>query len=1176
MARIKEEDLRLNIVVNGDAGRKQMLELKNSIAGAEQKLKALQTRQKQMNDTNRQGSAEYERLTAEINRQKSAIDTNKSKLSSLQRQQKVNTMTLNELRQHLKLTKIALSAAVPGTENFKRLQKEVQKTTARIKELNTASTSVSSGLSAAGGKIIGVIAVAAGMFRIVGNGIGKIAEFEQANVNLSTILGKNIREISRLTDNAQSLGRTTEYTASQVTGLQTELAKLGFGESQILNMTEPILRFSTVVGAELPEAAALAGATLRIFGLQSKDTEDTLATMAVATNRSALNFGYLQESMSIVGPVANAFGLGVKDTTALLGALANAGFDASSAATATRNIILNLANANGKLAQSLGGAVRTFPELMDALIKLRDSGTDLNTTLELTDKRSVAAFNAFLSGAESAKILRDELENVDGELERIQSERLQTLEGSVKILQSAWEGFILAMSNSKGVMKDVIDFLANGITNLTRDLFPAARLSQYADENYKALVETYKMRGADVARSAVESSKREWGAILAAESTENGTLKRGGNKDMYIKAKEEIQALDAAAAMLEEFIKSDEAEKRAADEAARRAAEATSSAAKKTAAKAAEEAAKADAKARIDSENSRYYAEQIDIMRDYEEGRITTKDDYNDKLYDAEVAHLERLIKLYADSDKEREKMELQLEAKRVKHLQDRAKEREEFEKSVAELLSSTESDKTKIAVDAENRRYKEELKAFEKRKGLAEDYNKILETIEKKHNNNLAKIALDGRSQQLALLQTQHETENQRIRNTYSENRLGIKNGSAEEKESRRKEALAVAANDVKFLAAYTELLEQMVKDAKQPGSGYTPEQVAELESKLEKAKGQANDTQAILNGENKGLFSGSGGNLFGVTSEQWDQFFTRLAEGSLKAEDLVNVLTGIGEAASEGFKIASKAIDNTSKREQAEFKQYQKDNEKKKKSFSDRLNAGLMSQQQYDAAIQQLQEEEDAKAEELAIKQAEREKQLAVTQSIIDTAIAVLKTYIQFGGWPTGVAPAAIMAGIGAVQTALIAAQPVAAAYAEGGYVTADPKKRGFVNKPTILVGEAGGEYVVSADGLANPTLAPILASIESARKAGTLRSLNFGAVYPASAAIPRASGGYTTSDAAASSVVVQSESSNREILKALATISAKLDKPVPAVVSLLGRGGLYEAEEKYSRARSRGKLG
>ena len=324
-------------------------------------------------------------------------------------------------------------------------------------------------------------------------------EFEQANANLSTILGVTRDEMKGLTDSALALGRTTEYTSRQVIELQTELAKLGFGQGSIMAMQKPILQFATAVGANLADAAAVAGSTLRAFNLQSSDTEETLATLAVATNNSALSFDRIQQSIGTVFPVANAFGLSVKDTTALLGALANAGFDASSAATATRNIILKLADANGKLAKAMGGPAKTFDEIIDGLIKLRNAGTDLNAALELTDKRSVAAFAALLSGAESARELRQSLEDVNGELGRISEERLNTVEGSTKLLRSAWEGLTLSFQESNGAIKTTIDQLTALIGVIQRLLFPTQTITAQWSDYYTKIFQDAARNAADAA-----------------------------------------------------------------------------------------------------------------------------------------------------------------------------------------------------------------------------------------------------------------------------------------------------------------------------------------------------------------------------------------------------------------------------------------------------------------------------------------------------------------------------------------------------------------------------------------------------------------------------------------------------------------------------------------------------
>ena len=437
------------------------------------------------------------------------------------RQDTAKTGSLNQMRASVRLLTSEFEALSAAERSGSRGQELVRQIRATTEEINRQEESIrnyhSSVGNYAGGiqkaflKITAAWMAIRGLFSSLNNSIQKIRDFEQANADLGTIVGANADELKRLTDSALELGRTTEYTASQVTQLQTELAKLGFGTQSIETMQKPVLQFATAVGASLPDAAALAGATLRSFGLNVSDTEDVLATLAVATNRSALSFSYLKTAMSIVSPVANTFGFSVRDTAALLGTLADAGFDASSAATATRNILLNLADANGKLAQSLGAPVRTLPDLVSGLQRLRDRGIDLAETLELTDKRSVAAFNTFLNGSDNLRRLRENLEDVNGELGRIAEDRLNTVEGSIKLLQSAWEGFVLSFYNSRGTIKSVIDFITSGIEGINNLLDPDAQKNKQKDFFVEDLMSRYASGGDDALNTSIKAGLKFWG-----------------------------------------------------------------------------------------------------------------------------------------------------------------------------------------------------------------------------------------------------------------------------------------------------------------------------------------------------------------------------------------------------------------------------------------------------------------------------------------------------------------------------------------------------------------------------------------------------------------------------------------------------------------------------------------
>lgn len=346
--------------------------------------------------------------------------------------------------------------------------------------------------------MVGAQAVISGFQKLIGlfkSGAQSIVDFEAANSKLAAILGTTSKNIKDLTTDAQRLGAATKYTASQATALQIELAKLGFSKNEILQSTEGILKFAQATGAELPEAAALAGAALRMFNADTSETERYVSAMAVATTKSALSFSYLQTAMPIVGPVAKAFNFQIEDTLALLGKLADSGFDASMAATALRNIFLNLADSNGLLAKSLGGAVKTLPELVNGLKKLKEQGVDLNTTLELTDKRSVAQFNTLLTNIDALIPLREQITGVEEELGNMANTMGDNVQGAILGLSSAWEAFMLSFMESTGPAKNVIDFFARGIRNIANDL-----------KNTEQLQDDYNNRAVSMAQKGMATS----------------------------------------------------------------------------------------------------------------------------------------------------------------------------------------------------------------------------------------------------------------------------------------------------------------------------------------------------------------------------------------------------------------------------------------------------------------------------------------------------------------------------------------------------------------------------------------------------------------------------------------------------------------------------------------------
>lgn len=358
-------------------------------------------------------------------------------------------------------------------ESFKNLGDGANKSSEGIGKASGALSKFKVGALA----VVAVIAVVAAAFVKLGKTVIEVVTpFEYSVSKLAAILQTTSNNITELSDNARALGAVTKYTATEVVGLQTELAKLGFNKQEILETAQAVLFFAQAVGTDLSSAAALTGSTLRSFGATTQETERYVSSMAIATTKSALDFSKLQTAMPIVGAAAKAMGFEIEDTVSLLGVLANAGLEASSSATALRNIFLNLANTSGDLSKAMGGSVRSLDEFVAGLDRIKKSGADLGEVLQLTDKRSVIAFQNLLNNKDVLKELRGSVTDVAQAMYTMAEVMEDNLQGSTSRLSSAWEEFLITLDNIipfskiKRGFTDMLTSMLMGINSLSNSL----------------------------------------------------------------------------------------------------------------------------------------------------------------------------------------------------------------------------------------------------------------------------------------------------------------------------------------------------------------------------------------------------------------------------------------------------------------------------------------------------------------------------------------------------------------------------------------------------------------------------------------------------------------------------------------------------------------------------------
>jgi TP901 family phage tail tape measure protein len=310
---------------------------------------------------------------------------------------------------------------------------------------------------------IGALVVAAGS--LVGLFISatkKGSEFAKSMSGLKAVTGATEKEMNALANSAKELGSTTEFTAMEVASLQTELAKLGFPTADILDMSEATLNLASSMGISLGEAAAFTGSTLRAFGLEATDSKEVIDILAQSTSSSALDFNKLNTALTTVAPIAKTANVSLSETTAMLGTLANSGFDASTSGTALRNIFLTLAQEGLTMEQA-------FAKINNA--------TDKNVVaLDLFDKRGAGVAITLAENAEATGQLLNELNGATdafnglGAAAGIAETRLDNLDGDTTKLGSAWEGFLLSVEDGEGIFSSIARGFVQGLTNIVSTL----------------------------------------------------------------------------------------------------------------------------------------------------------------------------------------------------------------------------------------------------------------------------------------------------------------------------------------------------------------------------------------------------------------------------------------------------------------------------------------------------------------------------------------------------------------------------------------------------------------------------------------------------------------------------------------------------------------------------------
>jgi len=184
----------------------------------------------------------------------------------------------------------------------------------------------------------------------------------------------------------------------------------------------------------------------------------------------------------------------------------------------------------------------------------------------------------------------------------------------------------------------------------------------------------------------------------------------------------------------------------------------------------------------------------------------------------------------------------------------------------------------------------------------------------------------------------------------------------------------------------------------------------------------------------------------ILGFSVKDWEETFKNLNTTEGKIAAVGKVFAAMGNLAAS-FGELQRSLG------ERDLKRFKKEQSEKQKELLKQLNKGYISQEEYHKGVELLDAQLANKQAEIEYKQAKAEKTARIFSAIGATAQGIANS-LALGG-PVGIAIAAVVGALGAIQIATIAAQPLPEkpSFAEGGFF------EGFTG-PSSLSPDATGE--------------------------------------------------------------------------------------------------------------------
>ena len=357
----------VNLIVNvgGDKAQNELNKLRKTSAELNAEMKGLN-----------KNTTEYKQKAAQLK------DV-ENQMVGLRKQIGLTALSQKELTAELNRLKQLKNIAVPQSEEFKRLQKEIDAVTHRLGDVKSGMFGFKSTLNSIGKEVkqFGMLAIGYLGFEFVTDSFKKIiangGKVSDQMADLQRVTGMTGQEAKNL--NTQLLALNSRTSGDGLRSIAIIAGKLGVAKDDLLAFTKAVDMLVISLGDELGDADQITsqlGKILNVFDgkVTGKNITELGNAMVVLANNGVATGSFIADFAQRVSGIAKASDMSLGATVGLAAGFEELGLRSESSSTALQKLLSTIAGDIPKAAKIAGMPLAEFNKLFseqpqEALIK---------------------------------------------------------------------------------------------------------------------------------------------------------------------------------------------------------------------------------------------------------------------------------------------------------------------------------------------------------------------------------------------------------------------------------------------------------------------------------------------------------------------------------------------------------------------------------------------------------------------------------------------------------------------------------------------------------------------------------------------------------------------------------------------------------------------------------------